>query len=80
MLSRTKLIIVYPVYPATGRSNPPSVVQPTKIPEKVWDTVNIDYLGSLPNGKYILAMTDQHSRYSVAVVTSSTSAMSLIKH
>ena len=28
-------------YQATGRSNPPSEVEPTKIPEKVWDTVNI---------------------------------------
>ena len=48
---------------ATGRSNSPSVVQPTKIPEKVWDTVNIDYFGPLPNGKYVLAMMDQRSRF-----------------
>ena len=46
-------------YQATGRSNPPSVVQSTKIPEKVWDTVNIDYFGPLPNGKYVLAMIDK---------------------
>ena len=64
---------------ATGRPNPLSVVQPTKIQQKVWDTVNIDYLGPLPNGKYVLAMMDQRSRYPVLAVTSSTSAMSLIK-
>ena len=64
---------------ATGRSNPPSVVKPTKIPEKVWDTVNIDYLSPLPNDTYVLAMIDQHSRYPVIAVTSSISAMSLIK-
>ena len=64
---------------ATGRSNPPSVVQPTKIPEKVWDTVNIDYLGLLLNDKYVLALMDQRSGYPVIAVTSSTSAMSLIK-
>ena len=64
---------------ATSRSNPPSAVQPTKKPENVRDTVNIDYLGPLPNGKYVLAMIDQRSRYPVIVVTSSTSAMSLIK-
>ena len=52
---------------ATGRSNPPSVVQPTKISEKVWDTVNIDYLGPLPNCKYVLAMIDQHSGYPVTI-------------
>ena len=64
---------------ATGRPNPLSVVQPIKIQQKVWDTVNIDYLGPLPNGKYVLAMMDQRSRYPVLAVTSSTSAMSLIK-
>ena len=53
---------------ATARSKPPSVVQPTKILEKVWDTFNIDYLCPLPNGKYILAMTDQRSRYPVIAV------------
>ena len=64
---------------ATGRSNPPSIVQPTKIPKKVCDTVNIDYLGPSPNGKYVLAIIDQSSTYLVIAVTSSTSAMSLIK-
>ena len=64
---------------ATGWTNSLSVVQPTKIPEKVWDTVNIDYLGPSPNGKYVLAMIDQRSRYPVIAVTSSTSAISLIK-
>ena len=64
---------------ATGWSNPPSVVQPTKILEKVWDTINIDYLGALPNGKYVLAMIDQRSRYPVIAVTSSTSPMFLKK-
>ena len=55
------------------------VVQPTKTPEIVWDTVNRDYLRALPNGKHVLAMIDQRSRYPVIAVTSSTSAMSLIK-
>ena len=56
-----------------------SVVQPTKIPEKIWDTVNIDYLGPLPNGKYVLAMMDQISRYPLIAVSRLTSAMSLMK-
>ena len=64
---------------ATGRSNPPSVVKPTKIPEKVWDAVDIDYLSPLPNDTYVLAVIDQHSRYPVIAVTSSTSAISLLK-
>ena len=66
----------------TGRSNPPSVVQPTKMPEKVWETVDIDYSGPLTDGKYVLAMIGQRSRYPVIAVISSyssTSAMSLIK-
>ena len=65
---------------ATGQSNPPSVVQPTKIPEKVWDTLNIDYLGCLPNGKYVLATMDQGFSYPVIAVTSSLSAKFLTKN
>ena len=61
---------------ATGPSNTPSEVQPTKIPEKVW---TIDYFGPLTNGKYVLVMINQRSRYPVKAVTSSTSAMSLTK-
>ena len=64
---------------ATDWFNPPSVVQPTKIPKKVWGTVNIDYLGPLPKDKNVLAMIDQRSRYPVIAVTSSTSAMFHIK-
>ena len=64
---------------ATGPCNTPSKVQPTKIPEKMWNTVNIDYLGPLPNRKYVLVMINQRSRYPVKAVTSSTSAMSLTK-
>ena len=56
-----------------------SVVQPTKIPEKIWDTVNTDYLGPLPNVKYVLAMMDQISRYPLIAVSRLTSAMSLMK-
>ena len=35
----------------------------TKIPEKVWKTVNMDYLGPLLNGKCCLVLIDKRSRY-----------------
>jgi hypothetical protein len=35
---------------ATGRVHPPTVNQPTEVPNQVWDTLNMDYLGPLPNG------------------------------
>ena len=59
---------------ATGQSNPSSIVQPTKIPGKVWDAGNIDNLGPLPNGKYVLTMIDQRSRHPAIAGTTSISA------
>ena len=61
---------------------PPKPLPPiisTKMPEKIWKTINIDYLGPLPNGKYCLVLIDQRSRYPIVVFTTSTDATGLIK-
>ena len=61
---------------------PPEPSQPivsTKIPEKVWKTINMDYLGPLPKGKYFLVLINQRSRYPVVAFTTSANATSLIK-
>ena len=50
----------------------------TEIPENVWDTVNVDYLGPLPSGKYLLVLIDQRSRYPVVDFTKSTDATTAI--
>ena len=50
----------------------------TEIPENVWDTVNVDYLGPLPNGKYLFVLIDQRSRYPVVDFTKTTDATTAI--
>ena len=59
----------------------PKAAQPVHqiiLPTVVWKTINVDYLGQLPNGKYILATIEQRSRYPVVTFTNSTSAKHLI--
>ena len=57
----------------------PQPIVSTKIPEKVWQIINMDYLGPLPNGNYCLALIDQRSRYPIVAFTTLTNAISLIK-
>ena len=64
---------------STGRPTPPAKTQPSLLPNEVWDTLNVDFLGPLPNGKCIFAIMDQRSRFQFADVTASTSAKNLIK-
>ena len=58
---------------------PPQHFVSTKMPEKVWKTINMDYLRPLPNGKYCLVLIDQRSRYPVVAFTTTTNTISLIK-
>ena len=50
----------------------------TPTPEKVWDTVNIDYLGPLPNGLYVVVIIDQSSEFPIVEPMRNTSADLLI--
>ena len=36
---------------STDRITPPSKIQPSPLPDEVLDTLNVDFLGPLPNGK-----------------------------
>ena len=65
-----------------NRLTPPKLPAPivsTKMPEKVWKAINMDYLGRLPNGKYCLVLINQRSRCPIAAFTTSTDATSWIK-
>ena len=64
---------------STGRPTPAAKIQPSFLPNEVWDTLNADFLGPLPNGKYVFAIIDQRSRFPFAAVTASTSAKNFIK-
>ena len=57
-------------------THPP--IQPTQIPDRVWQTVNTDYSGPLPDNKYALVMIDQRSRYPVVTFTNNTTAKNSI--
>ena len=58
--------------------NNPEPIKPSELPVSVWHTVNIDYLGPLPNGSYILVLIDQRSRFPEIEILSSTNATQLI--
>ena len=50
----------------------------TKTPTEVWETLNIDYLGPLPNGYYLIVLIDQLSKFPIVEAIRNTSADLLI--
>ena len=63
----------------TGPSKPHPPIQTTDIPDNVWDTIHMDYLGPVPVvNKYVLVMMDKRSRYPEIAFVNNTSAKSLI--
>ena len=63
---------------AVGKQNKTTPLINTEIPENVWDTVNVDYLGPLPNGQYLFVLIDQRSRFPVVDFTKTTDASTAI--
>nr|XP_012560666.1 uncharacterized protein K02A2.6-like [Hydra vulgaris] len=61
-----------------GKQNGPAELLTTPTPEEVWDTVNIDYLGPLTNGFYLVVLIDQASKFPVVDIIHNTSADLLI--
>ena len=64
---------------AVGKAKPPPTLNITPTPTDVWDIVNVDYLGPLPNGTYVFVIVDQKSKFPDIEFVSSTSAPILIK-
>ena len=64
---------------STGQPTPPAKIQPSLLLNEVWDKLNVDFLGPLPNGKHVFAIMDQRSRFPFPDVTASTSAKNIIK-
>ena len=44
-----------------GGSNYP--LHMTELPQGPWQSIEIDFMGPLPSGKYVFALTDYYSRY-----------------
>ena len=53
-------------------------LQMTPLPENVWEHLNLDVLGPLPDGSYLFVVVDQYSRYSVVEIINSTAAGTVI--
>ena len=56
----------------------PAPLKMTKIPEEVWDTVSIDFMGPMPTGEYLLVLTDLRSRFPEVEIINNTSANTVI--
>lgn len=56
----------------------PAKLSITKTPTAVWETANIDYLGPLPNGYYLIVLIDQLSKFPIVEAIRNTSADLLI--
>ncbi|XP_065643086.1 uncharacterized protein LOC136074675 [Hydra vulgaris] len=61
-----------------GKQNPPAELLNTPTPSEVWDTLNIDYLGPLPNGFYLVVLIDQTSKFPIVDIINSISTDHLI--
>ena len=46
----------------------------SKIPSMPWEELSCDFYGPLKNGKYLFVLIDDHSRYPIAKIVSSTSS------
>ena len=62
---------------AVGNPKPP-LLQITPSPDEVWHTLNVDYLGPIPDGSYLFVAIDQTSKYPEVEFVQSTSADTLI--
>ena len=42
---------------------PPSSIKPTRLPERAWQEIAVDLLGSLITGEHLLVVVDYFSRW-----------------
>ena len=52
----------------------------TKLPDRPWQCIDMDFWGPLPNGEYLLLMMDEYTRYSEVEFPKSTSSQAVIQH
>lgn len=63
---------------AVSKHNPPEKLTSSMLPRSPWEFVAIDYLGPLPDNRYILVVVDYFSRFIECYFTTSTSAATTI--
>lgn len=54
-------------------------IQPSELPSGSWENLSVDFIGPFSNGKYLLVVIDDYSRYPVVQPVRSTSAQSTIR-
>ena len=52
-------------------------VESTPLPDYPWQCIDIDFLGPLPSGHYLMVVIDEYSRFPEILVTRTTSLMPL---
>ena len=63
---------------ATGSLPPPPPVQMRSLPNEPWQRISLDFWGPTPSNDYLLVLLDDHSRYPVIEITTSTAATAVI--
>ena len=53
-------------------------IKPTKMPERPWEYLAMDFYGPLPNGKELMVMMDEYSRMPIVSEVNTTSAENVI--
>ena len=61
----------------TPRRDP---LQPSILPDRPWQVIDMDFWGPLPSGEYILVMIDEYSRYPEVEFVTSTGAQAVVPH
>ena len=62
------------------KQHAPTTLKMTEIPEEVWDTVSIDFMGPMPTGEYLLVLMDLLSRFPEVEIINSTSANTIFQN
>ncbi|XP_052792104.1 uncharacterized protein K02A2.6-like [Mya arenaria] len=54
-------------------------LQMTEMPKQAWDSVSMDFCGPFPDGKYLLVLIDDFSRFPIVEIITSLNAKSVIE-
>ena len=64
---------------ATGKDVQPEPIRMTKMPNKPWEKLHLDFKGPLPGGKYLLVVIDRYSRYPEVEIITSTNIITVVR-
>ena len=63
---------------AATEKNVPEPLKMSKMPENAFDEVSLDFCGPFPDGKYLLVLIDEHSRFPIVEILSSINAKTVL--